>query len=1268
MKNILILFILTSAQVSAQSWYVKSEVEWHSTVEEVGTVNDFISFRSSNYENFSSLLPDFVGSMDWNNEFSGVTTSFFSFDSEILPSLPDESDIFTALPSSPIIESYIGKAGNKSILTYSFSPFFKDPSSGNIYRITEFVLKVDAVRDMTPSHISGPKKSVQSENSLLSEGDWFKIGVSTTGMHKISFNQLRDLGMSNPENIRIYGWGGHMIPENSEEGDQDLLLPTQVYFNKGTDGIFNSGDYLLFFARGPVQWSYSDTKGMFFHEKNNYSDYGTYLITDSQGSPVIPEALETVSTEPDYESNTYDILAYHEEDLYNFLKSGREWYGEDFDLSLQQVYTFSLPGVLTSEPAKLATGLLGRSKEDVSFVVHADNVFLDTVKLRRTNLGSYTSVYADIEEDVFDIQPAGEELQVKLKFNKSDPGSQGWLDYLAVNARAELNLTGDELLFRDRLMAEQGPVTRFTLSSAGSNAILWDVTDVHQIRQLNEGPVGGQLQFTVNSSLLREYIAFKPDGDFPQPVLSGGMFGKIENQDLKGGNVPDMVIVAYEGFLDIAGDFASYRGDRDGLDIKILTPMMIYNEFAGGRPDVTAIRNYMRYLYLAGQEEGKSKLKYLLFFGDASFDFKAGPEEGNYAPTYQSVNSLSPTDSYVTDDFFAMLDEGETMRTGLLDIGVGRFPVSTVSQAESMVEKIKKYEKPDRMGNWRNNISFISDDEDSNIHLSQADNLATYVEEYYPGFNINKIYMDAYPQVSTPTGERYPDVNLAINDQINNGALIINYTGHGGTKGLAQEQILTLNDIESWENAGKLPLFMTATCEFSRFDEPDLVSAGEQVILNPEGGGIALLTTTRLVWSGPNAVLNEKFYEVVFMKNEENENYCLGEIMQYSKNNAGPGTNKRNFTLLGDPSMKLAYPFHQVITDSINGQSVDMQIDTLKALKKVTISGHIADPEGVLLDQFNGIIFPRIYDKERSQTTLANDGGDKKSFSVRNNILYQGKATVENGRFHFSFIVPKDISYAFGDGKLSYYALDSITDASGAFEGFLVGGTYPEATQDNLGPEVEAFMNNDYFRTGGITNENPVLYVKIFDENGINTAGNGIGHDITAVIRGDDFEQLVVLNEFYQSELDSYQEGRVEYPLSSLEEGQYTVEVKVWDIYNNSATASTEFRVVDAEGLVLKNATNVPNPFTDFTGISFEHNKAGQDLEITLDIYSMNGQRIRSFKYTELGSGFRSAPLTWDGLSDSGTAQRQGVYTYRIRVKSSDGEESEISGKLLIIR
>ena len=493
--------------------------------------------------------------------------------------------------------------------------------------------------------------------------------------------------------------------------------------------------------------------------------------------------------------------------------------------------------------------------------------------------------------------------------------------------------------------------------------------------------------------------------------------------------------------------------------------------------DVSAIRDFLKMLY----DRPNSQLKYLLLFGDGSYDPKNRvPNNTNFIPTYQSVNSTHPTQTHVTDDFFGLLDDDEGLFINdLIDIGIGRFPVSTQTEANILVDKVEKYYAKESFGSWRNDIAFIADDgdaNDGNTHMWQADSLSNYVADNYSDINIAKIYLDNYLQESTPGGPRSEATQNAINNKIDKGALLVNYTGHGGPLGWTQERILEVEQIKAWEN-NNLPLFMTATCKFSYFDNPEKKSAGEYVLLNPNGGAIALLSTTRLVYSSPNYNLNTKFINVLFEK-VNGEFPRLGDVFKKTKVLSGSGANNRNFTLLGDPALRLAYPEFNIETTLI--------ADTLKALAEVTIHGEIVDEVGVLT-AFNGTIFPTVLDKEIIRSTLGQESCTPMPYRDQNNILYKGSASVVDGKFSFSFVVPKDIAYNYGYGKISYYAIsdeDNPIDAGGSDESFIIGGTAENIDYDYDGAEISLYMNTRAFEDGGITDANPVLLADISDFSG----------------------------------------------------------------------------------------------------------------------------------------------------------------------------------------
>ena len=622
----------------------------------------------------------------------------------------------------------------------------------------------------------------------------------------------------------------------------------------------------------------------------------------------------------------------------------------------------------------------------------------------------------------------------------------------------------------------------------------------------------------------------------------------------------------------------------------------------------------------------------------------------NFIPTFQSENSLNPTLSFVTDDYYALLDDDDgDLNNDLIDIGIGRLPVKNINEAYDMVDKVQMYYSDQSLGDWRNTVTFVADDgdaKDGNLHMNQANNLANYIDTNYQNININKIYLDNYLQESTPGGPRSPDAQNAINRSVNNGSFLVNYTGHGGPLGWTQERILEVDQINSWENENKLPLFMTATCKFSCFDDPDKVSAGEYLLLNSSGGAIALLTTTRLVYANPNYTLNTKFVDVLFEK-ENGEFPRLGDLYKQTKVLSGSGSNTRNFILLGDPAISLSYPKYNISTSSIP--------DTLKALETVTISGKITDDFGAILENFNGQLSPTVFDKEVISYTLGQESCSPMPYRDQTNIIYKGGVSVNSGEFSFSFVVPKDIENNYANGRISYYAKDdSGNDASGFDDSFVIGGIAEEIDYDYDGPEISLYINNRNFIDGGITGKDPILLADIVDLSGVNTVGNGIGHDITAILDNNSSNPYI-LNEFYTSDLDNYRKGVVEFPLNDLSVGEHTITFKIWDVFNNSSESVISFVVTDDASIIISDFVNYPNPFAGSTEFYFQNNQSGQMIDLSIDIYSITGMHIRSINRSVYNDGYRIGPINWDGKSKNGDNLSAGLYIAKLNIDLENG-------------
>lgn len=1149
--------------------------------------------------------------------------------------------------------------------TIQITPLKKNASNGKFEKLISFNL--DVRQKYIPSISPKTKRGSFTTNSVLRTGKWVKIKIPLSGIYKLTFSDIKNYGL-NPVNISVFGNGGGMLPLLNKDFRHDDLVQNSISFEDvNGNGTFDNGDYILFYAEGSTSWRYDTLSHKYLHTKHLYSDYNYYFLTD-----YIP--AKTISTVSSLSSgnvtvNSFDDYDFHETDSLNLIKSGRSWVGEQFDIITNYNFNFNFPNVVTSIPLKISTSLLARSSASSLFNISANGHTLvnSPVSIPSVNLSSTTNAYAYEIPTNYSYSTTSENLTLNINYNKPNSSSQGWLNYIIVNARRNLIMAGNQMQFRDMTSVGLGKIASFVLTGVTSDTRIWDITDPLNVKQIIPiSNAGGTIVFNALSDSLRQYVAFS-GSSFYTPIR----VGDVTNQNLHDVSNTDLVIVTHPIFQSYAEQLANHHRNKDNMSVVVVKPDEIYNEFSSGCPDVSAIRDFMRMLYEKASSESEMP-KNLLLFGSGSYDNKTiSATNTNFILTYESANSLDPTGSYVSDDFFTLLDstEGNVNGTEKMDIGVGRLPVKTVDEAKLMIDKIINYTSPNAFGDWRNVITFVADDaEDVTQHQTQANDLANRIDTSSTVYNIDKIYLDAYQQISTPSGNRYPDVNLAITNRIKKGTLIFNYTGHGNELGLAHERVITTSDIASWNNWNKLPVFMTATCEFSRFDDYSRTPAGALILLNPKGGAIALFSTTRLVYSTPNYYLNLSFYDFIFKKDANNQVLRLGEVMRLTKNDPrNDGTNKRNFTLLGDPALQISIPKNNIVTTSINSHVISSVVDTIKALSKVTVSGYVADPSGTKLTGFNGIIYPTVFDKPKSESTRGNDGNSPLIYKTQNKTLFKGKASVKSGEFTYSFIVPKDISYTVGYGKFSYYADNSVEDAAGYFNKFFVGGTSTSTFNDEIGPTVQLYMNDEHFVFGGLTDESPVMLAIAEDSSGINTVGNGIGHDITAVMDGNTNKTLV-LNEYYEAELDNYQKGRINYDFTQLNPGPHNIKLKVWDVNNNSAESYTEFIVANSAELVLDHIFNYPNPFTTQTAFYFDHNLINTDLSVLIQVFTITGKIIKTIEGTINTSGYRSSPLNWDGKDDYGDKIGRGVYIYKIRVKPPTGHTVEKFEKLVILK
>ncbi len=1121
-------------------------------------------------------------------------------------------------------------------------------------------------------------ENVWAQSSVLSDGLWYKIGVTQQGVYKINYEFLKAIGIApesvDPRKIRIFGHGGGMLPQPNQAFRYAGLQENAIFVQGEADGVFNTHDYLLFYGQSPDRFTYTLTDSLVF-QKNLYTDTVYYFLNIEQAAGKRVPQRETISGNFPV-INTFNAYAAHEADIYKVIASGREWFGEKFASGQIEDFTFTFPGIKENSDIKLDIEVMHTSLSAASFDVFLNGQSVGEIQLEAVLEGTYTekgkiaTASFQVDGNPLNGQP---DARVSLRYNAAG-GTQaiGYLNRIEIQAERKLVSAEPRFTFRSLGSVGNG-ISTFEIDQFEPKSTIWDITNPLLPQEQTWVQDGSKVRFSTTTDTLREFIVFQ-DQDFLLPVFTG----QVANQDLRGKAVPDLLVVVPPLLLNEATQLANFRRQHDGLDVLIVTIAQIYNEFSSGAQDITAIRDYVKYLY----DRNPDKLKYLLLFGKCSYDYKDRlTDNTNLVPTYESRNSLHPIYSYSSDDYFGFLEdeEGEWKESSggdhTLDIGVGRLPVKNKDEAAALVNKLIKYASETKtLGNWRNNIVFVADDGDNDRHQKDAELIANYVDTAFRYFNIRKIYLDAYRQQPIANGEVAPQVNQAIREAVNQGALIVNYTGHGGELGWAYESVLDLDMINKFDNTNQLPFFVTATCEFGRHDDPLRVSGAEQLILNKKGGAIGLVTTARPVFSSSNFKLNSAFYQKVFEK--DNGNYAtLGAIFRDTKNNGLDGPVNRNFSLLADPSMTLAYPENQIVIDRVENIGQNLSTDTLEALSKIRLTGSIITPEtGKKATAFNGILEMIVLDKQAVTKTLGNEGTTMQ-FNEWNSVIHRGRASVTGGSFTIEFVMPKNIVYKKDFGKISLYAWrtagsDQLIDANGASTSLVIGGTSNNNIADTTPPAIQLYMDDTSFKNGNITGNNTMLVATLQDENGINISSNGLGQSITARLINSEHqeEQSFMLNDYFTTDLDTYQQGMVQFPINDLAPGKYTIKMKAWDTYNNPGEASIDFVVVAESELAINNLINYPNPFTEQTTFRLDHNQAGDDVSVKIDIYNGQGAIIHTLYYDFPDSNTHLDDMVWDGTNRFGFRLNPGLYIAQVTVQSeTTGLKNKKYQKLLKI-
>ena len=1096
------------------------------------------------------------------------------------------------------------------------------------------------------------------EQSKLADGKWVKIRVSETGVCRMSFSEIQSAGL-NPQQLRVFGYGGAQLEQNFLRDKIDDLPQVPVYV--GTD-------YVLFWVQGSISWEYNGAR--FLHTRNTYSDYGYYFLTDNVGDLLSPtEGEETEGTPTDVTSYLYYQV--HDYDSLNLVDrtgvsgGGKSFYGEQFKANQSRTFTFETPNAIAGEQNNIRIEVAANSDNASYFLASVNGSDNESVYLRPIP-DFYTMACPGTITSKKPV--ASQRQQVRLTLQNTTPSALGWLNYIEITTPSTLTMTGNQMPVRTTVNNGTSVPIRFHLSGASEGTQVWDVTNLAAINKMKTTYAGGELTWIgTQEDGVHEYVALNPNGS---NWVKAEVVGNVKNQNLHKLKNIDYVIICPEGYEDISTDLAKAHEARQSITWAVVTDQQVYNEFSSGTPDATAYRWLMKMLYDRADGNAIQKPRWLLLMGHGSFDNRNLLKTPSGAPTagtkllltYQAKNSENEVNAYATDDYFGFLDdnEGESDTQGRMDIGVGRLPVESIEEARTTVDKLIRYIRNEQTGKWKNQLVYLADDGEHGTHTETAEGSAELIRLKNPDFVVNKVYLDAYPQEVNASGESYPLAKIRVTNLLKNGALFFGYSGHGGWNAITNESIMNIKDIESMTNKNQA-FWLFATCNFAQCDAGRRCSA-EAAVLNPNGGAIGVLAATRTVYATPNTELYRSVTDTLFgHKNVFHYDMTLGEAVSIGKNRLGSDMNKMAYVLLGDPALRLNFPTDYYVETST-------KMDTLNALSVQQVEGRIIDEDKKTVSDFNGKVDITIYDKLQVIKTRDNDetGDEAKEIAYNDypNTIFSGSTEVKDGVFNYTFMVPKDIRYNYGNGRIVYYAVTTdegeTAEAVGHFEEFIVGGTGKTLFVDTLGPQMTIYLNHSSFKDGDKTYATPRFYADLYDENGINTAGAGIGHDLMLIVDNDP-KQIYTLNEYFTAANSSYQAGQVSYMMGTLPDGAHSLTFRAWDLLNNSTTKTLNFIVEAGLDPSITSVTTYPNPVQEqgIVNLIVDYDQPDELLQTEIYLYNTSGQLVWS--HTQDNPDAVSINLGSMGLN-------AGIYVYTVKIKSASSRYSSTSGKIIVTK
>lgn len=1104
-------------------------------------------------------------------------------------------------------------------------------------------------------------------DSKLNKGEWYKISTDKTGVYKLDYSFLtKELKIPASQldlnKIGVFGYGGGVLSEsNNSSFYSDLPENSIEIFDQNGNKLLEDGDYILFYAAGPYRWDFNSRTNYFDHTSAFYSDVQHFFISTSEGTQK-RVGTQNLTGSPTKIHTSYDFYGVLDQDSINPNQSGRIWFSSSIT-NFKKNFRLPLPADL----CQAGENIFVKYGYFTNISSASLNIGINGIPVK---IKALSPNHREVDDTFQTLCPGA---NATMDFTIPSTITENfYLDYISVNSKGNLSYTGQQFNFRFKEGLGISNIQQAQFSTNGGFRV-WNVSNIRSINNMTLNSTGGSSGFLFDNETMPEFVAFNSSNAYTPKVV-----GKISNQNLAGLAKAQNLIISNSKWMDVANQLAQFHKEESGIESQVVDVDKIYNEYSSGNKDVSGIRRFISEQFYK-TSTSNLKLSTVTFFGKPCVDAKNILNNcEDFVPTYETRVPSDFLESFCTDDFFGLLEPTESNldAPGTLDVGIGRLPVTTLQEAKDVLGKIKAYKSKESFNDWRNQTTIVSDDYDASSDGSfytQNEEASDYIKGKAIKTNLYKIYLDAFFQEQYSGGQRYEDAEKLLKDNISFGSLVITYIGHGGSTNWAQERILSLNDLGIYKNLNSLPFMTTATCGFAPYDRPTKTkSAGESYLLQKDGGAISLLTTCREVLISDQGPFMSNFIQQFYNRKSDGNFQTFGDISRTTKNALGLNSNSQKVVLLGDPALILNMPKFNVVTTSIsNGTD-----DTLKALSKVKIAGEVRNLSNGILDDFNGYCQVTVFDKKSRNKLNYNDTKDplipNDTFEVQTSRIFRGSAIVTNGKFSLEFIVPKDINYAMGRGKISYYAADvnqkPYRDAAGMDSNVWIGGANLNAEKDEKPPVVKLFMNDDKFAFGGVTNSDPFLVAKLSDESGLNTTGAGIGHDITAIL-DDNIRLPVILNNYYKSDQGNFMQGSIRYPYYQLKQGKHTLKVKAWDVYNNPGEGYTEFYVALDEGIALRHVLNYPNPFTTNTWFQFEHNRPAQPLDVSINVMTISGKVVKRIHQQIFTDGFRvDKQFPWNGRDDFGDPIGKGLYVYVVTIRDSKGDVASQYEKLVILQ